>query len=500
MFALGVRLPAFRAPAELSYDDGVYQAAAISMRTGALPFRQVFSAQGPLFYPAVWFADLLGFRTDHAPRIAAVAAGIAITICAAWLAGRKSAAAFWVVGILVATSGTILRTTSALTSDGIAFAWALMALCLAVSMSSSTQNSERTREPNAHTSVRQVLMLGILVGAAIGTKNLLVAPTVLITAYVIFRRFGARIVVAFGSVAVAFVLVWMVIWDFRKAYQQSIQYHLEKSTSQTLGFRWNKLVRVIAERDVPILIVCGISIGIFLWLRIWRARRTYSSAGVAALGTEIITPALSVSWILMSGAVLLGENAMFANHVSFVALPLALLFAPSQETLGIVTERLPISSRRGTALLSTTLIVVAAIVSTTVLVVRSSDFMSPPHLSADQRAVQDAISSLPPAALGLSDEPGVLVLAGMTVPPFFVDGSRMRLDSDVDGIRLTSALILKEARNERVCLVVVWSDTIWGSLKDLGPKLMADGYSSEPLRHGRVMYRKSSDFCDGHTP
>lgn len=82
MFALGVRLPAFRAPAELSYDDGVYQAAAISMRTGALPFRQVFSAQGPLFYPAVWFADLLGFRTDHAPRIAAVAAGIAITICA----------------------------------------------------------------------------------------------------------------------------------------------------------------------------------------------------------------------------------------------------------------------------------------------------------------------------------------------------------------------------------------------------------------------------------
>lgn len=79
-------------------------------------------------------------------------------------------------------------------------------------------------------------MLGILVGAAIGTKNLLVAPTVLITAYVIFRRFGARIVVAFGSVAVAFVLVWMVIWDFRKAYQQSIQYHLEKARAKRSDF------------------------------------------------------------------------------------------------------------------------------------------------------------------------------------------------------------------------------------------------------------------------
>ena len=41
------------------------------LRTGALPFRQVFSSQGPLFLPLVWLFDLLGLRTLDAPRLLA---------------------------------------------------------------------------------------------------------------------------------------------------------------------------------------------------------------------------------------------------------------------------------------------------------------------------------------------------------------------------------------------------------------------------------------------
>jgi len=57
--AVALRIPAYlgRAPREL--DDGVYGASAVAMRTGALPFRQVFSSQGPLFLPLVWLFDLL---------------------------------------------------------------------------------------------------------------------------------------------------------------------------------------------------------------------------------------------------------------------------------------------------------------------------------------------------------------------------------------------------------------------------------------------------------
>ena len=46
------------------------------MRTGGVPFRDVFSSQGPLFLPLVWVADLVGFRTLDAPRLLALAAGV----------------------------------------------------------------------------------------------------------------------------------------------------------------------------------------------------------------------------------------------------------------------------------------------------------------------------------------------------------------------------------------------------------------------------------------
>ena len=50
------------------------------MRRGDLPFRDVFSSQGPVFLPLVWIADLLGFRTLDAPRLLSVASGVLVTI------------------------------------------------------------------------------------------------------------------------------------------------------------------------------------------------------------------------------------------------------------------------------------------------------------------------------------------------------------------------------------------------------------------------------------
>ncbi|MDQ3946539.1 MAG: hypothetical protein M3357_15590, partial [Actinomycetota bacterium] len=73
--AVVLRLPAFLATRHLSFDDGVYGASALAMRDGAMPFRDVFSSQGPLFLPLVWLADLAGLRTLDAPRLLAVAAG-----------------------------------------------------------------------------------------------------------------------------------------------------------------------------------------------------------------------------------------------------------------------------------------------------------------------------------------------------------------------------------------------------------------------------------------
>src|SRR6476661_3012199 len=69
-----IRIPAFFAEKSLVFDDGVFASSARAMRNGELPFRDIFSSQGPVFLPLLWIADLVGLRTLDAPRLLSVAA------------------------------------------------------------------------------------------------------------------------------------------------------------------------------------------------------------------------------------------------------------------------------------------------------------------------------------------------------------------------------------------------------------------------------------------
>ena len=92
----------------------------IAMRHGGLPFRQVFSSQGPLFLPIAWLGDLLTFRGINSPRAASVASGVVLAIVVLHLGRRVTAAnAARFAALLVALSGSVLWTTAPLTSDGI---------------------------------------------------------------------------------------------------------------------------------------------------------------------------------------------------------------------------------------------------------------------------------------------------------------------------------------------------------------------------------------------
>ena len=68
------------APTHLGYDDGGYGLAAIAMRQGYEPFRDIFSPQGPLFLPLVHVADRVGLSHMNAPRLLPVLAGIVVTL------------------------------------------------------------------------------------------------------------------------------------------------------------------------------------------------------------------------------------------------------------------------------------------------------------------------------------------------------------------------------------------------------------------------------------
>src|SRR6185436_17268776 len=65
--ALVLRIPAYLAARHLTFDDGVFGASATAMRAGGVPFREVFSSQGPLFLPVVWLGDVVGLHTFNAP-------------------------------------------------------------------------------------------------------------------------------------------------------------------------------------------------------------------------------------------------------------------------------------------------------------------------------------------------------------------------------------------------------------------------------------------------
>ena len=122
--ALAVRLPAYFATRSLVFDEGVYSSAALAMRDGALPFRQVFSAQGPLHLPLVYVFDLLGGRTLDSPRLVSVVSGLVVTV-AVYATGRRigTRESALLAAALVATTGSILWTTAPLTGDGPAAAF-----------------------------------------------------------------------------------------------------------------------------------------------------------------------------------------------------------------------------------------------------------------------------------------------------------------------------------------------------------------------------------------
>ena len=128
-----LRIPALVADRHLTFDDGVFGASAVAMRAGGLPFRDVFSSQGPLFLPLVWVADLLGFRTLNAPRLLSVLAGV-LLVGATYVAGRlvtDRAGALLAAG-LVCTSASILWVTGPLAADGVALAFATTTIAFTI--------------------------------------------------------------------------------------------------------------------------------------------------------------------------------------------------------------------------------------------------------------------------------------------------------------------------------------------------------------------------------
>ncbi|MFM8304748.1 MAG: ArnT family glycosyltransferase [Actinomycetota bacterium] len=428
--AVVVRLPAVLSPRHLSFDDGVYGATAVALRHGARPYRDVFSSQGPLHQPLLFAADVVGLRTSLGPRLLPVSAGVVLTL-ATYLAARAVGGrrAGIVAAALATTSGSVLAVTTGISGDGPAIALASAAVAVAL--------SARPRDGWV-----RPLVAGLLVGAACSVK-LLAAPVVVPVALCLLARRRPAQLVAAGAVAFAVPLLLATPWGWSTVYDQSVRYHRE-ARRYTVGEAAWRLVSTLVERDPFVVVtVLLVVVGALVARSQWRP----------ATGSWQFRPGTVLgAWLGLQVVTLLAESAMWRPHVSQLVVPLCLLGA----------LRLPAWRP----------LVVAWAVALPVWVLGVVTIVRPGGYRGDDAEIARLLRALRPTAVVVTDEPGFAWRAGRRVPDGLVDVSVKQFDQQ----RITESDVVRAAREQDACAVLVTADERFGRWPDLETRLADAGY------------------------
>jgi 4-amino-4-deoxy-L-arabinose transferase-like glycosyltransferase len=428
--AVVLRLPAVLSSRHLSFDDGVYGATAVAMRHGARPYRDVFSSQGPLHHPLLYVADLVGGRTQNAPRLLSLMAAVAITIAvyliARRVAGRRAGV---IAAALATTSGSLFLVTTGISGDGpaIAFAAAAVAVAFAYRECPSTARAVWT---------------GLLVGAACSVK-LLALPVVVPVALALLARRRTRDVVTAAIVAVTVPLVLAAPWGYSRVWDQSVRYHHEARRYSVAEAVW-RMITTLLERDTIVVATAVVVLVVAL-----AARARWLPPDEPA-GWRVGT-ALG-AWLVVQVGFLLTESAMWRPHVSELVVPLTLLAA----------LRLP----------SMRVLVVTWAVALPIFLVGTWGFAKPGGYHGVDAQVAARLRALPSHAVVVTDEPGFAWRAGLQVPDQFVDVSVKQFDQG----RITEPDLLRAARARDACAVLATSDERLGRFRDLPDRLADAGY------------------------
>lgn len=458
---VATRLPALISSRHLGFDDGVYGASALAMRDGAVPFREIFSSQGPLFLPLVWLADVVGLRTHGAPRLVGVAATIAVTFAVAALGTRlRGRRVGLVAATLVATSGSMLWVTGPLTSDGIATALAALAVAGALAYDDAPSN-------------RRAFATALAIAAALAVKSLLLPAAVPVAVVLLRHRRGSHLALALGT-GITVALATSLPFGLGDVWDQSVTYHLEVAGERTPGANLRKMASTLGDRDAPLLAAAALALGAGALGAVRRRR----SAAPDLTSQPRVSPGrlrlqldgerlVWVWWAATVGALVL-EHPLWRNHLAHLVAPTAVLAACGVER---VVERSKDVSPRGRRV-ATVAVVGLALVLGGYHVVHTSPLLAPgtDHAGEARDAVR-AVEALPSGAWAISDEPGIVWSAGRRTPADLVDTSILRIESG----RLTAAGVAREASASRVCAVVVWSRRF--DELELGPLLRHSGYA-----------------------
>jgi 4-amino-4-deoxy-L-arabinose transferase-like glycosyltransferase len=449
--AILLRIPAFLADRHLTYDDGFFGLSALEMRHGVVPFRELFSPQGPLFLPLLFVADLVGFRTANAPRVLPLVAGAAATL-ATYAAGRRIASrrGALLAAVLVTTSGSVLFVTTGIASDGPAIAFAVAAVAVAFGYAQAPTPARAT-------------VAGALMGAAVVAKALSAPAGLAVVLLLLSRRRYRDLAYAIGAgVAVAFTAA--VPWGLDRVWEQSVAYNRDASRLTSYPGAATKAFHTLTDRDPYVLVAAGLAIVVVLlaWARRSRVPQPTSPTREPLLFRPAV---ILLVWLGAQFALLVYEPAFWRPHVAHLIAPLALLVALRPPPLA--------------------LFFVGAVVVTPWYLSNLNSLLWPDSFSREEQAAVDALRRVPADGLVISDEPGLLWRAERLTVPYFDDSSIKRIEQG----QITAPKLATAAAKPDVCGVLVWTRR-YADL-DLAPRLLRAGFE-ETARFGgvRVLYEK----------
>jgi len=436
-----IRIAAFFASKSLVFDDGVFASSARAMRNGEVPFRDIFSSQGPVFLPLVWVADLVGFRTIDAPRLVSVAAGVLLTIsvyaCARHVTTRGNAL---LAAGLVTTSGSVLWVTVPVNADGPSLAFSVLAVALAL----------RYRD---HPRLRTAVWMGLAAGAAVSIKALSVPALVIAGLIVLLSHRRVRDAGVSAATAVAVYVVAALPFGVGDVWEQSYTYHQDARRAATHGGAFRKILDTLWDRDK--LLVVALALAAIAWVVRFAVRRRAGNAGDRALFTVV---GFLAFWVALAVALLVWEPAMWRAHVAHLVPPLALLAAlkpPSWKVL-----------------------VIAGVITVPFAIVSNTSILWPGGYTGAKAALVARLRTFPSDAEFIGDDPGLVWRSGHDTPGDFADTSYQRLDDS----SITQGSLVKAASAGDVCGVIVTSPTHFGRLGGLADALAREGY--HPARFG----------------
>ncbi len=447
LVALFARIPAMKARHALGADDGVYGMSTVAISEGARPFKGTFSSQGGYFLELISAPSQIFGNLFWAPRIIPIIAGCLIAVCVFFLAKRFMPESLSLLAALsCALSGTLLRTTGPITSDGIVTLVILLCILAAFRF---------TDNPTASSAI----VAGIALGFGTQIKNIFMIPVIIfLIAITIHTPFPKRLIAGFFAVIV-FILPFM-LYGYRRVWDQSIAYHLEKQDERSISTNLQKIFTTLSSFDLVYVLLFliatfGISVVLIRKIRSQKnlffvLKSLFRIGSADPLNKWWEVRALAIFYFVPAVLLMVIQTPLFRNHLAII-IPVGyvVLYSLAYDTYTRQTNKLSRNISMGVTGAVLAIIAIASISSYVATINNSTFKESRDHLQAAQ-----ILKHIKNGSIVLTDDPGIAWSTQLMVPQMFTDASRYRFSAQTESIRLTSDSFAQRINDPRVCAAV----------------------------------------------